>query len=436
MRNLYNVEAESDVLSILSRNPETMFRHDIALRENSFSDPVHREIFRFILSQYKEGTTIIVPSIFSSEIDKQGTLQSIINRGTPGESYLSLVKSLNDVKFLRELKDVGNNIVYEVEEGKTSGQALVEQYGSKLSDIQLTSDTDAMPNLVADLAEYSKFLDDVRENASHGKPVVNHGPITNTSIDDFIVGGLEYNDLCIVAAATSMGKTQWALQTAVVNLEMGMPVVIFSLEMSKQQMFNRILSHLTQINSVNLKTGEGLDANDWTHIKTTIERMSKWKLFIDDSQTVNLSDILAKAKKLKFLEKKLGLIIVDYAQLVNNDLVTGNRNEKVGGVARMLKILAGQIHTPVMLLSQIKRGIDDREDESQPRLSDLRDSGELESNADQVMFLFAPREERRNAEPETTVTLAKYRNGPIGEITTRNIKNVQTFREIRSASLE
>lgn len=432
MRELSNTQAELDVLSILSKKPEILFKYDVTLKPSAFSQALHQDIFRFIVAQYREGNSIIVPSLFTADPAAQAQFQGIIDHHVPTESFPSLVRTLNDMKSLRELRSIGDNIVYSVDESGDNGTSLLERYGSQISTLQQTNELDEIGDIASDLDDYYNQIEEIRRHVESGKGRPIHGPQTYTSLDNYIIGGLEPNDLAIFAATPSTGKTQFALQMAVANLKAGMPVAIFSLEMRKQQLFNRMLSQLTGVPGVSIKTGEGLSNEAMKRIRDGIEEMKTWKLFVDDNQTVNLSDILAKSKKLKFIEKTLGLIIVDYVTLVNNDLVDGPTHEKVGGVARSLKLLAGQINTPVVLVSQLRRlGSTEEERDPEPSNHDLRASGDLEANADIVLFLHATRAERRKTEPETKIYLGKNRNNPLGGIITKNRKNVQLFREER-----
>ena len=431
MRQTFNVQAEVDVLSILVKNPAVMFKYDISLKAGSFSQGIHQEIFRFIMDQYREGNSIIVPSLFATDQRKQAQLAAVMATNVPTESFPKLVRELNDLKALRELRGIGDNIVYAIDQGTDTGVSLLEKYGGQISTLQLTNDLDEIGDLRSDLDEYFRKIEEARELVQSGKGRPIHGPLTYTSLDNSIIGGLEPNDLMIVAGTPSSGKTQFVLQQAVANMKNGMPVAFFSLEMTKQQLFNRALSHITGVPGVNIKTGEGLNADAMARIRDGIGNMKTWKMFVDDSQSVNLSDILAKSKKLKFVEKTLGLIVVDYATLVNNDLMDGQTHEKLGGIARSLKLLAGQINTPVILISQLRRLGGGEISDPEPSNNDLRGSGELEANADIILFLHASKEERQKPRPETKIYLGKNRNNPLGGIYAENNKSVQTFKEIR-----
>ena len=435
MRLLENLQAEADTLSVLVRKPEILFRHEPMLKEGVFTNEIHRRIFRFAMDQYQEGNSILVPSLFSPDPQDQSIFTEIMGRSAPVESYPKLVRVLFDTNSLRELRIIGDNIVFEVDNGVEESSTLLEKYGSDLTSLQVDSEADSIGDVKDDLTQLYNRIEENRDAIQKGIEREAKGPITNTSLDNCIIGGLEPNDLMIIAATPSTGKTELALQIAVENLRRGLPAAIFSLEMNKQQLFTRMLAHVSNTPMIKLKTGEGLSADDMKHIQSHIEAMKKWKLFVDDSQSTKLSEILAKSKKLKFLEKQLGLIIVDYVGLVENDIEKrgSSKNDRVGGVARSLKILAGQINTPVILLSQLNRGVDTREGNNEPRLSDLRDSGELEAHTDIVMFLYTTLEDRKQPQPETQIYIGKNRNNPLGGIIAKNDKNVQTFREIRAS---
>jgi replicative DNA helicase len=232
---------------------------------------------------------------------------------------------------------------------------------------------------------------------------------------DALTSGFQASDLIIVAARPSMGKTAFCLNVAqYVAVEKQIPVAIFSLEMSKEQLVQRMLCSEASIDANRLRTGH-LHTNDWTHLAMAMGRLGEAPIYIDDSALLNVLEIRAKARRLKAEMKGLGLIVVDYIQLLQGRKQTDNRVQEVSEISRSLKTLAREIDVPVVALSQLSRAVEARQNK-RPMLSDLRESGSIEQDADIVMFIY--RDEYYNPESEhrgeAEIIIAKQRNGPTG----------------------
>ena len=248
---------------------------------------------------------------------------------------------------------------------------------------------------------------------------------------DSRTGGLQNSDLIILAARPSMGKTSLALNLAynvAVNEKKG--VGVFSLEMSKQQLVMRMLGSSAQFNLHNLRRGK-LRAEDWPRLTAACEQLSHAPIFIDDTSGINVLEMKAKARRLK-LQHGLGLIIIDYMQLMSGSGRTENRQQEISVISRNLKGMAKDLDIPVIALSQLSRGVEARGDHK-PMLSDLRESGAIEQDADVVLFIF--REEVYKPEDETvrnmaTMIIGKQRNGPIGQFDLHFHKEFTRFADL------
>ncbi len=234
---------------------------------------------------------------------------------------------------------------------------------------------------------------------------------------DALTSGFQASDLIIVAARPSMGKTAFCLNVAqYIAVEKQIPVAVFSLEMSKEQLVQRMLCSEASIDANRLRTGH-LHTNDWTHLAMAMGRLGEAPIYIDDSALLNVLEIRAKARRLKAEMKGLGLIIVDYIQLLQGRKQTDNRVQEVSEISRSLKTLAREINVPVVALSQLSRAVEARQNK-RPMLSDLRESGSIEQDADIVMFIY--RDEYYNPESEhrgeAEIIIAKQRNGPTGTV--------------------
>jgi len=234
---------------------------------------------------------------------------------------------------------------------------------------------------------------------------------------DALTSGFQPSDLIIVAARPSMGKTSCALNIAQhVAIEKKIPVAVFSLEMSREQLVQRMLCSIAEIDASRLRSGY-LQNNDWNKLATAMGNLGEAPIYIDDSAIITALDIRAKCRRLKAETKNLGLVIIDYIQLMQGRKQTDNRVQEVSEISRSLKTLARELEVPVIALSQLSRGVEQRQNK-RPLLSDLRESGSIEQDADIVMFIYRdeyynPDSERRG---EAEIIVSKQRNGPTGTV--------------------
>nr|MBP7223018.1 replicative DNA helicase [Sedimentibacter sp.] len=234
---------------------------------------------------------------------------------------------------------------------------------------------------------------------------------------DRMTSGLQKSDLILLASRPSMGKTALALNITMNVVKSGASVALFSLEMSEEQYVQRIISQESMVDSTKLRTGN-LDDDDWTRLISTMSLISSYKVYIDDTPSVTLFELMSKCRRLK-IEKGLDLIVVDYLQLMSDGTGrTDNRQQEISNISRGLKALARELDCPVMALSQLSRAPELRGDH-RPVMSDLRESGAIEQDADVVMMLY--RDEYYNKEESekkgiTDVIITKQRNGPVGTV--------------------
>ncbi len=233
---------------------------------------------------------------------------------------------------------------------------------------------------------------------------------------DYKTAGLQKSDLILIAARPSMGKTAFTLNIAEhVAIKQGIPTAIFSLEMSREQLAKRILSMNSRVDAQKLRTGELADS-DWADIMESTRIIGNANLFIDDTPGISVAELRSKCRKLK-LEKNLGLVMIDYLQLMTGSKKTESRQQEISDISRSLKALAREIDAPVIALSQLSRQVEQREDK-RPMLSDLRESGAIEQDADVVMFIY--RDEYYHKDSEETgiseIIIGKQRNGPTGTV--------------------
>lgn len=253
-----------------------------------------------------------------------------------------------------------------------------------------------------------------------------------------ITNGLHKSDLILLAARPSMGKTALALNIAANAARVGKTVALFSLEMSKTQLGNRLLSTMSDVDSMSLNTGNLSDEN-MRDLITALEQMEQYKLFIDDTAGITLLEMRSKARRIKH-EHGLDLIVIDYLQLMQGGrsrLSEQNRQQEISEISRSLKALARELDVPILALSQLSRNVEMRA-EKKPQLSDLRESGSLEQDADMVMFLY--RDEYYNRDDTSNqniaeLILAKNRNGPTTSIRLQFKKETMRFGDLTRAEM-
>lgn len=244
---------------------------------------------------------------------------------------------------------------------------------------------------------------------------------------DYKMAGLQRSDLILLAARPSMGKTAFVLNLAeYIALHSHVTTAIFSLEMSKEQLINRLLAMNSRVDSQNIRTGD-LKDSEWADLMESARNIGESGLIIDDTPGISISELRSKCRKLK-LEKNLGVVIIDYLQLMSGSGKSESRQQEISEISRSLKALAREINCPVVALSQLSRAVEQRPDK-RPMLSDLRESGAIEQDADVVMFIY--RDEYYNKDTEepgiTEIIIGKQRNGPTGTIKLKWMGQIQKF---------
>lgn len=341
-------------------------------------------------------------------IEFLGNLVKSVPTSANARYYAGIVK---EKSVLRSLIRVSESIANECYLDKERLDTILEETEKKVFDIvQKRGSSDFIP--IRDIVIQS--LDNI-EAASRRKGSVT-GIATGFYDLDYKTAGLQPSDLILLAARPSMGKTAFVLNIAEhVAVKNKITTAIFSLEMSKNQLVNRMLSMNSGVNSQAIRTGE-LNDSDWANLMESARVIGESNLIIDDTPGISVMEMRSKCRKFK-LEHNLGLIIIDYLQLMSGSGRVESRQQEVSDISRSLKALAREIGCPVIALSQLSRAVEQRPDK-RPMLSDLRDSGAIEQDADVVMFIY--RDEYYNKESDragiTEILIAKQRNGPTGTV--------------------
>ena len=392
-------------------------------------------IYRAILDLYnrREPTDFVTLSDElqrRSQYDQAGGLSylsSLLNAVPTAVHVEYYARIVERAATLRRLIDAGTEIVdVGFREGIDTEDALdaAERAVFAVSQRRQTKDFVSMGDVL------DRFFDQIDYLQQHRGEVV--GVATGFSDLDQLTGGLQRSDLIIVAARPSMGKTSLALGMAYgAAVGHGKTVGIFSLEMSAEQLVQRVLSMETGVDTHRLRLGQ-IDDNEWDRISRAFGRLSEAPIYIDDASTSNIMDVRSKARRLQ-AEHGLDLIIVDYLQLMTARR-TENRVQEISEISRGLKGLARELNVPVVALSQLSRAVESRSDH-RPMLSDLRESGSIEQDADIVVFIY--REDKYEDDSEkkgiAEIIVAKHRNGPVGSINLRFFDRTARFR--RSGAL-
>jgi replicative DNA helicase len=413
-----NIEAEQSVLGSLLIDRVAITRVATFLQPEDFYLPIHADIFAAMLELYRsnEPSDLVTLSDYLEQIGKLDQvgglayltqLANAVPTAINVEYYARIVERL---AVLRRLADAGSQIAaIGYDESHSAERALekAEEILFRVSQGRMSSDFQSIRTI---LAEYYSKLDYIHEHRGHVTGV------TTGFVDiDKITGGLQPSDLIILAARPSMGKTTLALNIAHAAASRSkLPVGIFSLEMSAEQLVQRLLAMEAQIDSQHLRTGYISD-DEWIRLGEAIGQLSEVPIYIDDTPNISITEMRSKARRLH-MEQGLGLVVVDYLQLMQGS-GQENRVQEISEISRSLKGLARELRAPVLALSQLSRAPDQRPNHV-PMLSDLRESGSIEQDADVVIFIY--RDVIYNKDTEhprvADIIIAKHRNGPTGQV--------------------
>jgi len=417
----HNFLAEQMILSCLILNSETIKFTLTLLPIEAFYFKNHQEIYKAIIFMAKNQLPIDILSLttFLQEnglLKKIGGIKVLIELVNQASSLLYLDEYIRLVKekfFRRSLIQLGYKIVnigyttnFSLEEILNKLEIEIFNLTTEIKKQPTLSSAELLNNMFFELKE--KFLN----------PKLPGLPSGFANLDS-LTQGFQKSDLIILAGRPSMGKTALSLNIALNIVQSSrLPVLFFSLEMAKEQIMYRILSLATNINQRRLKNGK-LYQNDWLKLTKIIKIMSKLPFFIDDTSNLSIQDIRLKIKTTLLQQTEIGLVIIDYLQLMENSNVNStNRVQELSQITRSLKNLAREFNIPIIALSQLSRNVDNRIDQK-PILSDLRESGSIEQDADLVLMLYRPKPLNLGQQTQPSLTeliIAKQRNGPIGKI--------------------
>jgi replicative DNA helicase len=425
-----NLDAEQSVLGAMLIDKEAVPRAIEFVRPQDFYRDAHKHVFEAMIDLTERGEAIDLITV-TEELRQKGVLDQaggaayvagLANMVPTAANVEYYARIVGEKAMLRMLISVSSRIAAMGYEGNEEIDTLLDRAEQMIFEItQRKAGTGfaAIKAILMDTFERIEYLHN------------NKGQITGVNsgfVDlDRYTSGFQPSDLIIVAARPSMGKTALCTnfcQNAAVRHNL--PVAIFSLEMSKDQLVQRMLCGEAMVDQQRVRTGQ-LEETDWNKLTQAAGPLSKAPIFIDDTPGISVMEMRAKARRLK-AEKGLSMIVIDYLQLMTGSRKTENRQQEISEISRSLKGLARELDVPVIALSQLSRAVEQRSDKK-PMMSDLRESGSLEQDADLVMFIY--RDEYYNPESEkrgiAEVIIAKQRNGPVGSVELGFLKEFTRF---------
>ena len=422
------LQLEEAVLGALMLDKDALPSVLDILRAESFYTEPHQAIYKSILELFRQSKPIDLLTV-TEELRRLGLLES-----TGGAYYLveltARVASAANIEYhariiaqkhiQRELIKVSTTIIRDAYEDTTDVFDLLdkaEQNLFSITETNLSRSFEGMNTLAGKLLKQIELLSQKKDGLT--------GVPTGFVKLDQLTSGWQPSDLVIVAARPSMGKTAFTLSLARnAAMEFGKGVAFFSLEMSSLQLVQRLISMESDIGSSKLRTGQ-LEPHEWQQLHSAIERTSKAPLFIDDTPGINVFELRAKCRRLK-AQHDIQLIIIDYLQLMTagtDGNRGGNREQEISSISRALKGLAKELNVPVIALSQLSRAVETRGGSKKPMLSDLRESGAIEQDADIVSFIYRPEyyqimedENGNSTKDMADIIVSKHRNGALGEV--------------------
>ena len=435
MDSIYSINIERAVLSSIFFNPEEL--EDIlgVLKPKDFYLPAHKAIFEAIVKLHSEDMPIDEDFV-RNRVDKKEVNDNVlleILSANPITNTAAYVKEIKDASVKRELATLATTIKKVAIEDDISANEALDTIQGELYKISTNSATSELKDMQTVTSDTLAYIEKMKKLGN--KYLI--GQTTGFEALDKKTTGFNEGDLVIIAARPAMGKTALVLNMALKNVEQKKGVIFFSLEMPAEQLMLRMLAAKTSIPLQNLRKGD-MDDKEWSNLSAAFDDLNSKKLFVDDGGSININQLRARVRKLaQIQENNISLVIIDYLQLMQG-LGNKDRHQEVSDISRGLKMLARELKIPIVALSQLNRGLESRPDK-RPMLSDLRESGAIEQDADIIMFVYRDdvykeRDEARKEKEakdkgedykskfidkpveEAEIIIGKQRNGPIGTV--------------------
>ena len=433
-----NLDAEESVLGAMMISPGAIDAVSEVLDAGHFYRESHAKIYRAALALFALGEPVDATTL-ENQLDKQGELEPVGGRMRLAELAALVPTSANAAHYgrivrematLRGLITAGQEVARLGWERPGETHDLLDQAERvifELTQSQVTSEFSHIEELLKESFERITALYEAGEDVT--------GVPSGFRDVDRMTSGFQPGNLIIVAARPSMGKSALALCVAAnIAVRKQLPVALFTLEMSKSEVTQRLMCSEAKVESQRLRSGK-LAVDDWPRLTAACDKLAKAPIYVDDTGSITMMEIRSKARRLKGKHAELGLIIVDYLQLMTSGTTAENRVQEVSQISRSLKVLARDLDVPIIALSQLSRAVEQRHDK-RPILSDLRESGSIEQDADIVMFIY--RDEYYSGEESdqqglAEVIVAKHRNGPTDTVKLSFLKRYAKFSDLAAA---
>jgi replicative DNA helicase len=431
-----NLDAEESVLGAMMLSPGAIGAVSEVLSAADFYRESHAKIYRAGLTLYGRGEPVDAITLVD-ELERRGELEDVGGRVRVHELAALVPAASNAAHYARIVREMAT-LRGLIRAGSEITRLGIERDGQDVADL-----VDRAEQVVFDLAQsrvsgdFSHIEELLKQSFERITQLYEAG-VDVTGVPsgfrdlDHLTSGFQPGNLVILAARPSMGKSGLALCAAAnLAVRQEVPTALFTLEMSKAEVTQRLMCSEAKVESQRLRSGK-LAPDDWPRLTAACDRLAKAPIYVDDTGSITMMEIRSKARRLKMREPGLGLVIVDYLQLMTSGASVENRVQEVSAISRSLKVLARDLDVPVLALSQLSRAVEQRHDK-RPILSDLRESGSLEQDADLVLFIY--RDEYYN--PDTTdqqglaeVHLSKHRNGPTGMVKLSFLKRFAKFADL------
>lgn len=426
----YSLEAEQAVIGGILLDPSVLAKVIEILRPECFYRPQHQQLFSIMMRMFTTAQTEDIITLIDESVTMgifetsamaktylSGLMESVPSTANI-ESYCNIIKEKYQI---RTLIDVANDIIETANEGSVDSQTMLDSAEQKIYDIRQGNEVQGLSRIDSVIIDAYSHLQEI----SGPDAALHLGAKTGFSQLDAITSGLNNSDLIILAARPAMGKSALALNIAVNCCKQTMKdVVIFSLEMGKEQLVTRMLASESLVNNTNLRSGK-IDSEDWIKLAGGTETLAKLPIYLDDGAGINVPQMKAKLRRMR----NLGLVVIDYLQLMSSPNKHTSRVTEVSEITRQLKLMAKELNVPVIALSQLSRSSEKREDK-RPMLSDLRESGSIEQDADIILFLYRDAYYEKDTSDQTVAEciVAKNRHGSTGTVNLAFIGEYTLFR--------
>lgn len=428
------LEAEMAVLGSMLIEPEAASTATEILDETCFYKDAHKKIFSAALALYQQSEPVDVLTV-SNELEKRKELDAVggpyyltelVERIPSAANVEYYCRIVLDKSLLRKLITVSTKIQQECYDAMTDSHDIIDRAEHEIFALSQNRSR-------TDFSHIGPVLHKTMETIEgyHGRKGGVTGVPTGFKELDELLSGFQKSDLIIIAGRPSMGKTAFALNIARNAAMSGVPVGVFSLEMASYQLAMRLLCSEAKVNSHKVRIGQ-LPDNEWMKLSMTVGLLAETPIYIDDTPALTILEIRSKARRLK-AEHDIGMIVVDYLQLIRGGKSAESRQVEIALISQSLKALAKELDIPVVSLSQLSRAVESRGGDKKPMLSDLRESGAIEQDADVVMFIYRPAQYHPSSpvEPElenvAEIIVAKQRNGPTDTVELVFIKDYVQF---------